>query len=329
MQVLCDPATPSHTELQTTAESHQTEVEKQGPTFERPSELKRSDWKSIFIQTAKSLISGPTTLVAAGCAFYTTLSLFPAISSLISIYGLAFDVQTVTPQLEVLRNLLPPSAYALIYDRIQTLVAEPHSSLTLNLVISLSVALWSASAATRSILAALNIAYNTKESRSFLVFQVTALGMTLSAVLGAALTLALMVALPLLLNLPAWLHIPTPPGSIEFAARWSGPVIMFTFQILATSVLYRFGPDRHHPALWRWVMPGALFATISWILSASGFSYYVAHIASYNATYGPLGAVIAIMMWFFVSAWVVLMGAELNAEMESYARGERRKPIEL
>ncbi|MCI1438387.1 YihY/virulence factor BrkB family protein [Acetobacter indonesiensis] len=329
MQVLCDPATPSHTELQTTAESHQTGTEKQGPTFERPSELKRSDWKSIFIQTAKSLISGPTTLVAAGCAFYTTLSLFPAISSLISIYGLAFDVQTVTPQLEVLRNLLPPSAYALIYDRIQTLVAEPHSSLTLNLVISLSVALWSASAATRSILAALNIAYNTKESRSFLVFQVTALGMTLSAVLGAALTLALMVALPLLLNLPAWLHIPTPPGSIEFAARWSGPVIMFTFQILATSVLYRFGPDRHHPALWRWVMPGALFATISWILSASGFSYYVAHIASYNATYGPLGAVIAIMMWFFVSAWVVLMGAELNAEMESYARGERRKPIEL
>lgn len=329
MQVLCDPATPSHTELQTTAESHQTGAEKQGPTFERPSELKRSDWKSIFIQTAKSLISGPTTLVAAGCAFYTTLSLFPAISSLISIYGLAFDVQTVTPQLEVLRNLLPPSAYALIYDRIQTLVAEPHSSLTLNLVISLSVALWSASAATRSILAALNIAYNTKESRSFLVFQVTALGMTLSAVLGAALTLALMVALPLLLNLPAWLHIPTPPGSIEFAARWSGPVIMFTFQILATSVLYRFGPDRHHPALWRWVMPGALFATISWILSASGFSYYVAHIASYNATYGPLGAVIAIMMWFFVSAWVVLMGAELNAEMESYARGERRKPIEL
>lgn len=329
MQVLCDPATPSHTELQTTAESHQTGTEKQGPTFERPSELKRSDWRSIFIQTAKSLISGPTTLVAAGCAFYTTLSLFPAISSLISIYGLAFDVQTVTPQLEVLRNLLPPSAYALIYDRIQTLVAEPHSSLTLNLVISLSVAIWSASAATRSILAALNIAYNTKESRSFLVFQVTALGMTLSAVLGAALTLALMVALPLLLNLPAWLHIPTPPGSIEFAARWSGPVIMFTFQILATSVLYRFGPDRHHPALWRWVMPGALFATISWILSASGFSYYVAHIASYNATYGPLGAVIAIMMWFFVSAWVVLMGAELNAEMESYARGERRKPIEL
>ncbi|MFP2870800.1 YihY/virulence factor BrkB family protein [Acetobacter tropicalis] len=328
MQVLCDSAAPSPAEHQP-LENQNPGVEKTGRTFRSPSDLGRADWKTIFIQTAKSLISGPTTLVAAGCAFYTTLSLFPAISSLISIYGLAFDVQTVTPQLEVLRSLLPPSAYSLIYDRIQTLVAEPHSSLTFNLVISLSVALWSTSAATRSILAALNIAYNTKESRSFIVFQITALSMTLSAVLGAALTLALMVALPLFLNLPAWLHIPTPPGSLEFAARWSGPLIMFTFQILATSVLYRFGPDRHHPALWRWVLPGALFATLTWIISASGFSYYVAHIASYNATYGPLGAVIAIMMWFFVSAWVILMGAELNAEMESYARGERRKPVHL
>lgn len=330
MQVLCDPAQQSHPDH--FHEHDQTEqAEQKGPakTFSSPAELGREDWKTILLRTIKSLFSGPTTLVAAGCAFYTTLSLFPAISSLISIYGLAFDVQTVTPQLEVLRNLLPPGAYALIYDRIQTLVAEPPSSLTLNLVVSLSVALWSASAATRSILSALNIAYNTKEGRSFVVFQITALAMTLSAVLGAALTLAIMVALPLFLNLPAWLHIPTPPGSIEFAARWSGPVVMFSFQILATSALYRFGPDRHHPTNWRWVLPGALFATLTWIITAMGFSYYVAHIASYNATYGPLGAVIAIMMWFFVSAWVVLMGAELSAEMESYARGEFRKPLEL
>lgn len=329
MQVLCDPAHPSHPEHTHPNEHNQADQTGPAKTFSRPSELGRGDWKTILLQTGKSLISGPTTLVAAGCAFYTTLSLFPAISSLISIYGLAFDVQTVTPQLEVLRNLLPPGAYALIYDRIQTLVAEPPSSLTVNLVISLSVALWSASAATRSILAALNIAYNTKESRSFLVFQITALAMTLSAVLGAALTLAIMVALPIFLNLPAWLHIPTPPGSIEFAARWSGPLVMFSFQILATSALYRFGPDRHYATNWRWVLPGALFATLTWIMTAMGFSYYVAHIASYNATYGPLGAVIAIMMWFFVSAWVVLMGAELSAEMESYARGEPRKPIKI
>lgn len=191
----------------------------------------------------------------------------------------------------------------------------------MNLIISLTVALWSASAATRSILSALNIAYNTRENRNFLVFQATAFAMTLSGILGAVLTLALLVAMPLLLALPAILHIPTPPGSIEFLARWSGPVVMFTFETLALSALYRFGPDRKRHTQWRWVLPGALTSTITWIGASLGFSYYVAHLASYSATYGPLGAFIAIMMWFFVTAWVVLMGAELNAQMEGYALG--------
>lgn len=294
--------------------------------FASPWAMSSKDWQTITSNTAKNLVFGPTTLVAAGCAFYTTLSLFPAISALISIYGLAFDVQTVAPQMDILRNLLPPSAFNLLYDRVQTLVAEPPSSLTMNLIISLTVALWSASAATRSILSALNIAYNTRENRNFLVFQATAFAMTLSGILGAVLTLALLVAMPLLLALPAILHIPTPPGSIEFLARWSGPVVMFTFETLALSALYRFGPDRKRHTQWRWVLPGALASTITWIMASLGFSYYVAHLASYNATYGPLGAFIAIMMWFFVTAWVVLMGAELNAQMEGYALGLIQPP---
>ncbi|MFT8542741.1 YihY/virulence factor BrkB family protein [Acetobacter sp.] len=289
--------------------------------FASPWVMSRGDWRTILSNTVKNLVFGPTTLVAAGCAFYTTLSMFPAISAMISIYGLVFDVQTVAPQMDILRNLLPPSAFNLLYDRVQTLVAEPPSSLTVNLIISLSVALWSASAATRSILSALNIAYNTRENRSFLVFQATAFAMTLSGILGAVLTLALLVAMPLFLALPAILHIPTPPGSIEFLARWSGPVVMFTFETLALSALYRFGPDRKRRTQWRWVLPGALISTITWIIASLGLSYYVAHLASYNATYGPLGAFIAIMMWFFVTAWVVLMGAELNAQMEGYALG--------
>ncbi|BAU39595.1 t-RNA-processing ribonuclease BN [Acetobacter pasteurianus NBRC 101655] len=326
MQVICQPDTrPS---VHPDSHSH-TIHENVQPNFSRPSELGRKDWKIILQRTVKSLISGPTTLVAAGCAFYTTLSLFPAISSLISIYGLAFDVQTVAPQMEVLRSLLPPNAFNLLYDRVQTLVAEPPSSLTFNLIISVSVALWSASAATRSIIAALNIAYNTRENRNFFIFQITAFALTLCGILGAVLTLALMVAMPLLLNLPALLHIPTPPGSIEFMARWSGPVVMFTFETLALSALYRFGPNRHISTQWRWVLPGAVCSTLTWIAASLGFSYYVAHIASYSATYGPLGAFIAIMMWFFVTAWVVLMGAELNAEMESYARGITRQPLEV
>lgn len=113
--------------------------------FASPWAMCRKDWRTIVSNTFKNLVFGPTTLVAAGCAFYTTLSLFPAISAMISIYGLVFDVQTVAPQMDILRNLLPPSAFNLLYDRVQTLVAEPPSSLTVNLIISLSVALWSAS----------------------------------------------------------------------------------------------------------------------------------------------------------------------------------------
>lgn len=294
------------------------------PKPDTPLALRWADWRRIISRTARSLVAGPSTLVAAGCAFYSTLSLFPAISALISIYGLAFDVQTVTPQMDALRPLLPPSVFMLIQNRVQVLVAEPHTSLTLNLIISLTVALWSASAATRSIISALNMAYNAREHRNFFVFQATAFALTLFSVLGAVLTIALMVAIPLLLNLSLRLHIPTPPGSTDFLSSLSGPLILFTFEILALSTLYRYGPDRQRRTGWRWVMPGAVLASFVLIPASQLFSYYVAHLASYNTTYGPLGAFIVIMMWFFVTAWVVLMGAELNAEMESYARGNPR-----
>ncbi|MBO1324684.1 YihY/virulence factor BrkB family protein [Acetobacter sp. TBRC 12305] len=319
------PPTTTDAQADTPQHTHDGQGRQAPEPLAHPARLRLGDWKIILRRTLKSLIFGPTTLVAAGCAFYSTLSLFPAISSLISIYGLAFDVQTVAPQMDTLRHLLPPTAFALIYDRVQTLVAEPHTSLTMNLIVSLTVALWSASAATRSIISALNMAYNVHESRNFFVFQITAFALTLSAVLGAALTIALMVAIPLLLSLPALLHIPTPPGSVEFIGRWSGSAVMFSFEILALSALYRYGPDRKRRTHWRWVLPGTVAATLAWILSSQLFSYYVAHLASYNATYGSLGAVIATMMWFFVTAWVVLMGAELNAEMESYVHGRQRQ----
>lgn len=325
MQALCQPESHSHTHGPDDGPDHAPDGQPDNPVS-HPTALRWADWKIILHRAIRSLFVGPTTLVAAGCAFYSTLSLFPAISALISIYGLAFDVNTVAPQMDVLHHLLPPSAFRLIQDRVQTLVAEPHASLTLNLIISLTVALWSASAATRSIIYALNMAYDTRETRNFIIFHITAFSLTLFAVLGAALTIALMVAVPLLFSMAVWLHIPTPPGALNFLARWSGPIVMFTFEILALSGLYRFGPDRKSKTRWRWVLPGALLSTVMWILASQAFSYYVAHLASYNATYGPLGAVIAIMMWFFVTAWVVLMGAEINAEMEGYACGTPRQP---
>ena len=281
-----------------------------------PTQIPWSGWKMVLKRTFSEMISDRIGLAAAGCAFYATLALFPAISMLVSIYGLAFDPQTVEPQMQVLKHLLPGPAYELIGDRIHTLVSKPHSTLTISLIISVMITLWSSSAGTKSMLAALNIAYEEKESRSFVRYQLTALGMTLGAIIGAVLALALVVFLPAALDfIPAQFGLEVIEAQTQFLIRIGSPLVMVIFVAGAFSTLYKFGPSRQE-ARWHWITPGSVVATLLWLLASAGFSYYVGHVASYDATYGPLGAVIGIMMWFFVTAYVVLLGAELNAELE-------------
>ena len=281
-----------------------------------PTQIPWSGWKQVLRRTLTEMISDRIGLAAAGCAFYATLALFPAISMLVSVYGLAFDPQTVEPQMKVLKHLLPGPAYTLIADRIHVLVSKDHGTLTISLIVSVLVTMWSSSAGTKSMLAALNIAYDEKEARSFLRFQATALGMTLGGILGAALTLALLVFLPAALDfVPEHFGMQLIEQQTQLLIRLGSPVRMVLFVAAAVSLLYRFGPSRQE-ARWHWVTPGAIVSTALWLLASAGFSYYVGHVASYDATYGPLGAVIGIMMWFFVTAYVVLLGAELNAELE-------------
>lgn len=274
-----------------------------------PAEIPWRGWKQVLRRTFNEMISDRISLVAAGCAFYATLALFPAITMLISIYGLVFDPVTVEPQLIVLRDLLPPSAFQLIADRVHMLVTKPQGALTASLVISIAITLWSTLTGTKSILGALNLAYEERESRSFVRFQLTALAMTVIALLGAVLGLALLVGLPPLLDLIGM-------GEETAAlARLASLVLLLAFVVGSLSLLYRFGPSRQQPR-WQWVTSGSVLATMLWLLASSLFSYYVGHIASYDATYGPLGAVVGVMMWFYVTVYVVLLGAELNAELE-------------
>jgi len=280
-----------------------------GRLASRPVDIPWSGWKRVIIRTAREVITDRMSLCAAGCAFYATLALFPAISMLISIYGLVFDLQTVGPQLAVLQDLLPPSAFHLIADRVQMLVSKPAGTLTFSLALSILIALWSASTGTKSILGALNLAYEERESRGFIQFQLTALGMTLGGILAAVIGLAALVLLPVLERFV---------GVSAYAAliaRISSLAALVVFVLLALSLLYRFGPSRRS-AGWHWVTPGSVLATLLWLVASTLFSFYVQHLASYDATYGPLGAVVGVMMWFYVSALAVLVGAELNAELE-------------
>jgi membrane protein len=280
-----------------------------GRMARRPTQIPWSGWKRVLRRTAREVATDRISLVAAGCAFYATLALFPAISMLVSIYGLVFDPSTVGPQLAVLRDLLPPSAYQLIADRVQVLVSKPPGTLTFSLALSIVIALWSASTGTKSILGALNLAYEERETRSFLRFQLTALGMTLGGILAAVVGLAGLLLVPAAVAL---LRISAYGALIARAASFG---LLLLFVLLSLSLLYRFGPSRRS-AGWHWVTPGSLLATVLWLLVSALFSFYVQHLASYDATYGPLGAVVGVMMWFYVSALVVMLGAELNAELE-------------
>ena len=189
------------------------------------------------------------------------------------------------------------------------LVSKPQAALTTGLLVSTAVALWSSATGTKSIISALNLAYEERERRSFLRFQVTAFIMTLLALLGAVLGLGLLVALPPFLG---WLGF---TGNVAALVRVASTLLLMLFVLGSLSLLYRFGPCRE-AARWRWITPGSILATILWVLASVLFSFYVGHLASYDATYGPLGAVVGVMMWFFVTVYVVLLGAELNAELE-------------
>ena len=282
----------------------------------RPSQIPWAGWKQVFRRTGSEVISDRVSLAAAGCAFYAILALFPAITMLVALYGLLFDPRTVEPQLQVLHSLLPKPTFELIADRVHALVSKPAATLTFSFVVSLMITLWSSSAGTKSMLSALNIAYEEKETRSFFRYQGTALAMTLSGILGTAFAVALLVALPPILTyLPSRLGFERITDEIRRTLSIGSFLLMLGFVAIALSLLYRFGPCRKAPT-WGWVSPGSLLATVLWLIASIAFSYYVGHIASYDATYGPLGAIIGMMMWFYVTAFVVLVGAELNAELE-------------
>jgi membrane protein len=263
----------------------------------------------VLAQTMQVMVSDRVSLSAAGCAFYATLALFPAISMLVFIYGLVFDPHTVEPQLNSLRTLVPPPAYALIESRVHALVTRRGGTLRLGLIVSAAVTYWSASTGTKSLLSALNLAYGEQERRGFLGFQLTGLGMTLSAVLAAVLGLGILVGLPTAIG---FFGLSDYQGALLQVGGLAGLPV---FVLAALLLLYRFGPSRA-PGARHVVFPGALTATVIWLAASTLFSAYVTRVAQYDVTYGPLAAVVGVMMWFYVSAYVVLLGAELNAALE-------------
>ncbi|WP_347544088.1 YihY/virulence factor BrkB family protein [Roseomonas sp. CAU 1739] len=282
------------------------------PPF-RPPGSRRRGAIAIGRRVMQAAASDRISLTAAGCAFYAMLALFPGIFLLVLMYGLAFDSATVEPQLEILRELVPPETYDLIADRLHALVAQPRPAMNWGAIVSGGVAIWSASAGTRAMLGALNMAHAVLETRRFLHYHSLAIGITMAATLAATLAIASLVALP---GVAALLGLPAPQA---WALRGMSMSTVLLFVFAGLIVVYRLGPSGQHPGL-IWTLPGAVVATLIWAAASFGFTLYVSNFATYDLMYGPLGAVVALLMWFWVSVYVVLLGAELNvALMEQHA----------
>ncbi|MGE4480732.1 YihY/virulence factor BrkB family protein [Acidocella sp.] len=268
--------------------------------------------KKALISAVQATASQRVSLVAAGCAFYATLALFPTITMLISLYGLVFNPDTVQPQLRYLESFMPPDVYTLISQRIQSLVSEPAKGLGLSFAISLLLSLWSSSTGTKSVLNALTLAYQERETRGLIRFHLVALSMTFVTVIGTILAIGFLVFLPIAL---AYIGL---PGSMEFIVGLISFAAMVAFVVGALGLLYRFGPAGNRRIFYA---PGAAIATLAWLAASWAFGLYVGKFAAYSATYGPLATIIGLMMWFYISAYVVLFGAECNAALDRQWQG--------
>ena len=250
------------------------------------------------------------TLTAAGIAFYMLLSIFPGLAALVSIYGLFGDPADVGRQIAPFAGLLPPEAMKLLNDGLEGFIkSSANSHMSFALITSLLLAVWSARAAMSSIMTGLNIAYEETERRSFIVTTLVSLALTIGAVCFAVIAIVAIAIVPAVL---AFVRLGSTVETLLAYGRWP---LLAILVVLGFATLFRFAPDRSHPR-WRWITWGSGVATVLWIAGSVGFSFYVSHFGSYDATYGSLGAVIILLLWFWVSALVLILGAEIDSELD-------------
>lgn len=284
-----------------------------GRAAQTPREIPASGWKDIALRVKDELSRDHVGLIAAGIAFYSLLALVPGLTAALAVAGLLVDPVQLVGQLEVLEGLVPAEAMAIITSQADEIASGQTSELGFAVVFGTALALYSSSKGMKSLMEGLNIAYDEDERRGFVKRTVTTLTLTFFAVVAAIIALAALIAVPAALELFGM------DGPIAFLANAALGVALVIAFMLALAILYRFGPSRASPQ-WRWVSVGAVAACIGWIIASAGFAFYAASFTDYNETFGALGGVIVLLMWFWISAYVVLAGAELNAEMEAQTK---------
>lgn len=275
----------------------------------QPSEIPRRGWWQILKRTASEVSRDNISLIAAGVAFYALLAIPPALAAAIALWGFFASPADVQQQLAQLAAVLPSDAAATFEEQLRGVASRSSQALGWTALVGFALSLWSARLAVNSMIGALNIVYEEEERRGFLKLSAISVLLTLAVLAGG------LVALLLVAVVPAVLELVGLGGSAELvvhALRW---VALSALVLFGLAVLYRLGPSRRR-AQWRWVSWGAAAATLLWLVASAGFSLFVANFGSYGETYGAIGGVVVLLTWLWISAFVALVGAELNSEME-------------
>jgi membrane protein len=280
-----------------------------GRAAEAPSEMPAMGWKDILWRVYAQVGEDRVLSVAAGVTFYALLAIFPGIAAFVSLYGLVSDATTINQHLTLLSGFLPGGALQIIEEQVRNITSKPGGALGFAFFSGLAISLWSANAGMKAMFDALNIVYDEDEKRSFFKLNLVSLTFTAGAILFLLLALTAVVVVPVILKLIPFGGI---IQSVLSIARWP---LLFVGLLFALACLYRYGPSRDK-AEWRWVSWGSGIAAVVWLAGSMLFSWYVANFGNYNETYGSLGAAIGFMTWIWLSTTVILLGGEINAELE-------------
>ena len=281
-----------------------------GRAASSPLAMPLTGWKDVFVRTWSEAGDDNVGLVAAGVAFYAFLALVPLLGAIVLSYGLVADPKTVVHNMQGLTSVMPGDAAKLIGEQLMNVVKTSGSKKGLGLLLALGLAVFGARSAAGSIVTALNIAYEEKEKRSFIIVNLLALAITAAGVIVAVLAVVTIAALGHLETL-----LPTAPGFILVLGKLLSYVALALAGAAGAATLYRYGPSRTKPR-WVWLTPGSILAALLWLVLTFGFGIYVANFGNYNATYGSLGAVVVLLTWLYLSSYILLFGAELNSELE-------------
>lgn len=280
-----------------------------GRRAKSPHEIPAKGWIDVGYRVYQQIGEDRVLAVAAGAVFYMLLALFPTVTALVSLYGLYNDPVTINQQLSLLEGVMPAAGIEIVREQVTRITENSNSSLSFGFLIGLGLAVWSSNAGMKGVIDALNVVYDEREKRGFIKLTLVSLAFTLSALVFILFALAAIVVLPLVL---AYIGLETQAGTVLSWLRW--PALLVAVMVWL-AVLYRYGPSREN-ARWRWLSVGAAFATVTWLVASGLFSWYLANFANYDATYGSLGTAIGMMMWLWLSVIVILVGGEINAELE-------------